>query len=118
MAQLDQRNIGALPVCDPSGTLIGIISERDIVRALSGGTASLDDLKVADLMTADVVTCKPGDNVNGVMAMMDESHVRHIPVISDGRLSAVISSRDVMAAVLKETKDHVKTLGLAYEMMR
>jgi len=117
-AVLDGHNIGALPVCAPSGNLVGIISERDIVRGLSEKGQDVNGLTVADLMTHDVITCKPGDDVNEIMSVMDERRIRHIPVIEGSRLSAIVSSRDVMGALLEETKTHCETLGLAYEMVR
>jgi len=118
IALLSRYNIGALPVCDASGDLIGIISERDIVRGLSENTAGLDDLTVADLMTSDVVTCSPGDDLEKVMSMMDEQHIRHIPVLEQGRLSTIVSSRDVMSAVLEEAMARATNMSLAYEMVR
>jgi len=117
-AVLDGHNIGALPVCSPSGDLVGIISERDVVRGLSESGHDVHDLTVGDLMTADVITCTLGDDVNDIMGVMDERRIRHIPVVEGNRLSAIISSRDVMGALLEETKTHCETLGLAYEMVR
>jgi len=115
---LSGHNIGALPVCDTSGALIGIISERDIVRGVSENARGLTNISVAELMTCDVITCHPDDDVNDIMSVMDERRIRHIPVMRDNRLSAIISSRDVLTAVLEETRNHCKTLGLAYEMVR
>jgi len=115
---LNENDIGAVPVCDPSGNLVGIISERDIVRGLAENINGLNGLTVADLMTSNVVKCTSDEDVNDIMAVMDKRHIRHIPVMEGQRPVAVVSSRDVMAAVLLETKNHCKTLGLAYEMVR
>tara|TARA_B100000315_G_scaffold259977_1_gene318482 strand:- start:1644 stop:2078 length:435 start_codon:yes stop_codon:yes gene_type:complete len=112
------RNIGALPVIDQSGDLIGIISERDIVHGFSERRAALNDQKVSDLMTTDVITCHLDDEVNEIMAEMQKHNIRHVPVLDASRLFSIISSRDLMAAVLKETKAHFHTLGLAYETVR
>jgi CBS domain-containing protein len=115
---LNRHNIGALPVFGDTGDLVGIISERDIVRGLSENGAGLQDLSVSELMTKDVITCTPDDDVNDIMAVMNDNGIRHIPVIEENHLSGVVSSRDLMAAVLEETKSHCQTLGLAYEMVR
>ena len=118
VALLNLHNIGALPVCDSSGGLIGIISERDIVRGLSKGNVDLTLLRVEDLMTTNVITCSSDDDVDDVMEIMAESRIRHMPVLTAGSLCTIISSRDVLAAALEVSKNHVRTLGLAYEMVR
>ena len=118
VAVLNENDIGAIPVCDPSGNLVGIISERDIVRGLAENINGLNGLTVGDLMTSNVAKCTSDEDVNDIMVVMDERHIRHIPVMEGQRPVAVVSSRDVMVAVLQETKNHCKTLGLAYEMVR
>ena len=76
---LAENNIGALPICDSAGQLVGIISERDIVRELSSrGTGILEE-KLHDLMTKEVFTCKPEDGSNDVMTIMQTNRFRHIP---------------------------------------
>jgi len=118
VAVLNENDIGAMPVCDLDGGLVGIISERDIVRGLSKSVSGLNGLTVADLMTRKVFKCTSDEDVNDIMATMDDRHIRHIPVVEGERLIAMVSSRDIMAAVLQDTKNHCKTLGLAYEMVR
>ena len=115
---LNGLNIGALPVCNSSGEIVGILSERDIVRGMSDNGSELQDLDVSDLMTTEVVTCGPTDDVGDVMAIMDDRRIRHIPVVKDDNLVSIVSYRDVMSAVLDETKTHFKNMGLAYEMVR
>lgn len=117
-AMLSSLNIGALPVCDPSGKIIGILSERDIVRGVSENAADLNNLTVADLMTAKVMTCNLDDDTEKVMEIMRKNGFRHLPVLDDDRLISIVSSRDIMAAVLGETKTNFKNMGLAYEMVR
>lgn len=112
------NNIGALPVCDTQGALVGIISERDIVRGLSERTDGTHEIKVSDLMTSDVMTCVPGDDAVETMAVMGKNHFRHIPVVENGRLTAIISSRDVMEATLEDTTTQRNILANAYEMVR
>ena len=115
---LNAHKVGALPVCNPDGELVGIISERDIVRGLSEIGFDLPELSVSDLMTDNVITCGPNDDVNEIMGVMDDNHIRHIPVLKDNRLNSIISSRDIISAVLEETKTQCKTMSLAYEMVR
>ena len=76
------------------------------------------DMKVSDLMTADVVTCQLGDEVNEIMQVMNQRGFRHLPVLDGIRLHSIVSSRDVMAAMLEETATNFRTMGLAYEMVR
>ena len=117
-AILSELNIGALPVCDQSGDLIGIISERDIVRGFSENGDKLSDLKVSNLMTSEVITCRLEDNVNEIMEVMNKCGFRHLPVLDDDRLYSIISSRDVMAAILEEMKTNFRNMALAYETVR
>ena len=112
------NNIGALPVCDADGALVGIISERDIVRGLSKRTDGAHEIKVSDLMTSDVVTCMSSDDATETMAVMGKHHFRHILVVENGRLTAIISSRDVMEATLEDTMAQRNTMANAYEMVR
>jgi len=103
-AMLTSNNIGAIPVRDQAGHLVGIISERDIVRNFSAKGIGIHAATVADLMTRNVATCGLTDNVKDVMRTMSRRHIRHLPVLEDGKLSAMVSLRDVMKAVLEETE--------------
>jgi CBS domain-containing protein len=101
---LSTNNIGALPVRDGEGNLIGVISERDIVRGFAEQGSKVRDLRVRDLMTRDVITCSPDDTVKHAMKLMTQRHIRHLPVVEDGALISMISSRDVMESRLEQTK--------------
>tara|TARA_Y100000294_G_C8506151_1_gene316800 strand:- start:382 stop:816 length:435 start_codon:yes stop_codon:yes gene_type:complete len=115
---LSTNNIGALPVCDAGGNLVGILSERDIVHGYAVRGGDIDDIQVADSMSREVVTCVPEDDVNKTMLVMSENHFRHIPVLENGRLSAIVSSRDIMEAVLEEAKTQRNVMAEAYKMVR
>lgn len=115
---LNEHKIGALPVCGSTGDLVGIVSERDIIRALSKSNPSFGDLRVSDLMTFNVATCSMDDKVEEVMAVMDRRSIRHVPVVADGRLVTILSSRDILAALLRESTSRVTTMTMAYEMVR
>jgi CBS domain-containing protein len=115
---LAKNYIGALPVCGSDGGLIGIISERDIVRGFADKGSAIESMCVGDLMTRDVITCSPGDDINDTLAVMTEKKIRHLPVLDNGKLTAIVSFRDVMAAVLERTRQERTTMAMAYEMVR
>ncbi len=93
---LKARRIGAVVVTDPSGELCGIISERDLARGLADHGADLLQLRVRDLMTAEVSTCAPDDGIDKLMQQMTEGRFRHLPVVEDGRMIGIISIGDVV----------------------
>jgi CBS domain-containing protein len=107
---LREKRIGAVVVVDRAGKLSGIISERDIARGLAGHGAKLQDLKVRDLMTADVITCSPEDGVQKLMQIMTEGRVRHLPVVKDDKLLGIISIGDVVKHRLQELENETHML--------
>ena len=94
--ELVRRRIGAAVVVDRRGALIGVISERDIVYAVAEHGVACLERKVADLMTADVITCTPDTGIVEVMNQMTRRRIRHLPVIEDGRLAGLVSIGDVV----------------------
>jgi CBS domain-containing protein len=106
---LTRKNIGAAVVLD-SGRLVGVVSERDIVQALSSrGTETLD-WPVSELMRSPVVTCTLTDRVTGLMATMTQKRIRHVPVLADGRLVGIVSIGDVVKHRLKDIEDEAQIL--------
>src|SRR5512132_106911 len=99
---LKQKRIGALVVTGGDDRLCGIISERDLARGLADYGPRLLEMKVADLMTADVVTCGPEDGLEMLMQTMTERRFRHLPVVKDGELIGIISIGDVVKHRLQE----------------
>ena len=108
-ALLTQRRIGAVPVMD-GATLVGIISERDIVHVLAEHGAAALELKVADAMTRAVRTTTLQTTVEQAMAAMTEGRFRHLPVMDGGRLIGIISIGDVVKARLDEQQYEVENL--------
>lgn len=107
---LTKRRIGALLVMDGNDAVDGIISERDIVRALSRNGADVLTQKVSDVMTKDVRSCSCHDTIAEVMNIMTHGRVRHLPVIDDGKLVGLISIGDVVKQRLDDTEVEVESL--------
>lgn len=93
---LSQKRIGALVVTGADGALLGVISERDIVRALGDGGASALDHAVSRAMTSKVVTCREKTSIDELMETMTTGRFRHIPVVEDGRVCGIVSIGDVV----------------------
>lgn len=93
---LASRRIGAVVVTKDDGRIGGILSERDIVRAIGEGGASALQKPVSKMMTAKVKVCRDHHTVNEVMQIMTEGRFRHLPVEKDGKLAGLISIGDVV----------------------
>jgi len=106
---LGERRIGALPVIH-GDKLVGIISERDIVRGLAirGGGVLAENIEA--LMTKAVFTCSREDTVQYVMAMMTERRIRHVPVMEAGKVVGMISIGDVVKVRVEETEKEAEAL--------
>jgi len=107
---LRQEGIGAALVRDRDGALLGIVSERDIVRGIAEeGSASLNKCAV-DLMSRSVVTCQPESSTEELMELMLAKQIRHLPVYEDDELVGIVSIGDVVKGVLSELKWREKIL--------
>ncbi len=95
LTELTVHNIGAMVVVSPDG-LVGIVSERDVVRKLHELGADILGRPVSEIMTTLVATCTPTDSVDSLSALMTEKRVRHMPVVVDGRLAGIVSIGDVV----------------------
>lgn len=93
---LKRKGIGAVVVTGAGGAVAGILSERDIVRAIPEKGADLLGSRAADLMTRDVVTCTPDTDIDEVRKLMTEGRFRHIPVLAEGKLAGIVSVGDVV----------------------
>lgn len=104
IATLESEDVGALVVSANGLTIDGIISERDIVRGLLQHGPSVLDHMVRELMTKDVITCTADDPVAGVMAIMDQHNIRHVPVTDENVLAGIVSIRDINKLRLDEVQ--------------
>ena len=108
---LAERRIGALVVRDDSGALAGILSERDLVRAMAADGAKALDQSVGRYLTRDVVTCRLADTSEDLMEMMTTGRFRHLPVLDDhGHLCGLVSIGDVVKSRIAETEREAQDL--------
>lgn len=101
LTELSVHNIGAMVVVGQDG-LVGIVSERDVVRALQKRGAELLTQPVSEIMSTLVATCSPNDSVDSLSALMTTNRVRHIPVMVNGRLAGIVSIGDVVKTRMEE----------------
>jgi CBS domain-containing protein len=99
---LKRERIGAVVVTGAGGAVAGILSERDIVRAIPDKGDALLKSRVADLMTRDVVTCTPDTDIDEVRKLMTEGRFRHVPVLVNGKLAGIVSVGDMVKQRLDE----------------
>jgi CBS domain-containing protein len=109
--KLAAKRIGAIVVVGPRGEVAGIISERDIIRALAEAGPDSLTRPVSESMTRQVVTCQETDTLDELMAMMTARRFRHLPVLTDGALVGIISIGDVV-------KHHVAEVEMEATAMR
>jgi CBS domain-containing protein len=113
---LSTHRIGAVVILGAGGRLAGILSERDIVRAVSEHGAAALDLPVGQAMTRSVSTCGEDDNIAGIMERMTAGKFRHMPVLADGLPIGIVSIGDVVKQRLDEIereseamRDYIRT---------
>jgi CBS domain-containing protein len=108
--RLADHRVGALVVSDDGETIAGIVSERDLARAVADRGADALTMPVVDAMTGDVRTCGPDDTVDSLMETMTSRRIRHLPVTVDGRLAGIVSIGDVVKHRLAELQTESKVL--------
>lgn len=105
---LDQKRIGAIVAVDDKGALIGVLSERDIVRRFARNREKTVGMTVAEAMTRGVITASPSEDVDTCLGRMTDRRIRHLPVVQDGELKGIISIGDLVKykidAVLAEAE--------------
>lgn len=109
---LNSHHVGALVVSSNGKKIDGIVSERDVVRAMPGKLDQLIGMHVRDIMTVEVHTCTPDSSVAELMTMMTELRIRHVPVVdAAGSLISIVSIGDVV-------KHHVSDLDSERQALR
>ena len=108
---LAKHRIGAVVVQNETGGIAGIVSERDVVRAMAGNATTVTSKTAADIMTVKVRTCSPSDTEASLMSLMTEHRIRHLPVLANGKLAGMISIGDVV-------KLRMETMELEAEQMK
>jgi len=105
------HNIGAMPVCELSVRMVGIISERDLVRAFARTDWSeLQYIRARDVMTTRIISCQPDDSIRTVQDLMNANHIRHVPVLGDGQVQGMVSMRDTLSLRLQESEQETSVL--------
>lgn len=115
VGELTTRRIGALLVLDGE-SVVGVVSERDVVRGLAGHQGDVLGLQARDIMTSPVIMIGPDDSVAGAMELMTDRRIRHLPVVESGRLVGLVSIGDLVKARIEEAerealalKDYIAT---------
>ncbi len=101
LGKLADHNVGALIVSADGTSVDGIVSERDIVRRLHENESVLAS-PVSEIMTRDVHTCEGHDPLHDLMQLMTEQRIRHVPVLTEGRLTGIVSIGDIVKSRMKE----------------
>lgn len=110
-ALLAHHRIGAVVVVNPAGQLIGILSERDIIREMAQNPQAADQT-VSQAMTQTVITGTPEDDIYSIAHLMTEHRFRHLPILEDGELIGMISIGDIMKAQRDSYRGEVNTLEM------
>lgn len=97
VGEMNTRRIGAMLVIE-GDSVVGLVSERDVIRGLAGHREQVLKLKARDIMTTPVLTISPSDSVVAAMGLMTDRRVRHLPVVDSGRLVGLVSIGDLVKA--------------------
>jgi CBS domain-containing protein len=112
---LSGHRIGALVVLDGDGRLVGILSERDIVRTMADVGSTVLQLPVTQVMTRNVSTCDVNDSITSVMDRMTKGKFRHMPVLDKDRLIGMVSIGDVLKWQIETIRERIHQLELAID---
>lgn len=105
LVNMIENKVGSLVVIDGEHSPVGIITERDILRILpSREPSEWLNMAVREFMTEDIIIGVPSDDVEYIMALMTENRIRHVPIMSEGKLVGLISIGDIVKSLLKNVK--------------
>lgn len=108
---MNDRSVGGVLVVDDAGALLGIFTERDILRRVVAAGLPPETTKVADVFTRDIVTTSPDTNVDECGAIMSSRRVRHLPVVDSGGLHGVVTIGDLLAHRVSEQETTIQHLN-------
>jgi len=104
VARMVENNIGSLPVVEPDGRMVGVVSERDLMRELHDRGDQFSGAVIREVMTLDPVLCDIDDEVEAVMGQMSERRIAKVPVIERGQLVGIVSVGDVVKLLYEHTR--------------
>jgi CBS domain-containing protein len=110
LAALAEHNFGALVVSEDGETILGIVSERDVVRQMHERGAGLLEAPVSSIMTADVRTCTTDDDVESLRATMTDHRIRHVPVVNGAKMIGIVSIGDIVKGTIDELETEREAL--------
>jgi len=110
VAELARRNVGALVVSNDGRVVDGIISERDVTRALASDGGAILDEPIRTIMSSTVRTVAPDEEVEALAVLMTKHHIRHVPVLEDGVLAGIVSIGDVVKSRIEELEEDREVL--------
>jgi len=105
-----ESRVGSVLIPSASGTPVGILTERDIMRLCAEGKTDFEHMMLKDYMTTNIILGKPEDRVHEVLILMTEKRFRHMPVVKDGQILGLISMGDLVKAKLEETAQEAQAL--------
>ena len=106
--KLAEHDRGSIPVCNDRGELVGIITERDILRKCFAGSGDFVNKKIRDVMTKQVATAIPEDDLDHAIDIMKKKRIRHIPIVDGKKVVGMISMRDILGFQYEETKAEIR----------
>ena len=109
--KLVEHDRGSFPVCNDKGGLVGIITERDIVRKCLSGDVDCSKIKVHDVMSRKVAVGQADDELDYAINVMKTERIRHLPVIDENKVIGMISMRDLLGFKLEETNTQIRFLS-------
>jgi CBS domain-containing protein len=110
--KLTEYDLGALPVCSDKGELVGIVTERDIVRKCFKSIDACANFKVKNVMSKEVAIGIPDDDLEYAIRVMKQKRIRHLPIVENQRVIGMVSIRDLLDVELKEAQAEVRYAGL------
>lgn len=107
---MNHRNIGAVLIVDPEGSLLGIFTERDVLRRVIDGRLDYERTRLEDVMTSRVYCLTPDNTVEEALMLVNAHNCRHLPVLDDGRIVGMISIRDLTNTLVEDREHEIEQL--------